>query len=118
MKHHAITLLIISAALMAIVGCSAFAPEPAYNPSPMDGATGVLAGIDLAWTGPEGATFTVYFGTSSSFGAPVAEGLTTDFYDPAPLDDLTAGQTYFWRVDSIVGGTLLEGEVWSFTLAP
>lgn len=115
---HATKLFSILGVLAVIAGCSLFAPEPAYNPSPMDGATGVLAGIDLTWAGPQGATFDVYFGTSMSFGSPAAVGLTSDLYDPAPLDDLVAGQTYFWRVDSIVNGNTIEGDVWSFTLAP
>jgi hypothetical protein len=116
MKKYWIQAVVV-AAILLMAGCSAVAPEPAHSPSPSDGATGVLAGIDLAWVGPEDATFNVYFGTSASFGTPAAQGLTVDLYDPAPLDDLTPGTTYYWRVDSVVDGNTIEGFVWSFTLA-
>jgi len=116
MKNVVKYVSILFAFTVLLVGCSLFGPEAAYDPSPADGATGVLAGIELSWTGADGASFEVYFGTSSS-PTKVAT-VETAAYDPAPSDDLVAGSTYYWKVDTLKGTARTDGELWSFTVAP
>ena len=87
------------------------APEPATNPSPADGATGVGINADLTWAAGTGATsHDVYFGTSIT---PVfVRNQTTTSYDPCTLDSNT---TYYWRIDEVGTSGTTTGIIWSFT---
>ncbi len=91
----------------------------AGNPSPADGATGVAANVQLTWLpGDKAVGHDVYLGTDQAL---VAQGAAEVFmgrqvasvYDPGILQ---LGKTYHWRVDEqLMGGTLKQGPVWSFT---
>jgi hypothetical protein len=89
-------------------------PDAATSPSPADAATDVSITADLSWTAGSGATsHDVYFGTdstpdSSEFKQNQA-GVT---YDPGTL---TAGITYYWRIDEKNATGTTTGTVWSFT---
>ncbi len=92
-------------------------PEPMFSardPSPADGATGILLSY-LTWTAGAGAVYhDVYFGTDPN--PPKVGHQTWVVYMGAGL---TPGTTYYWRVDEIESnGTVHEGKVWSFVAAP
>ena len=91
--------------------------DKATAPEPADGATGVPMPL-LRWTAGEGAAaHEVYFGTSPELTEADFKGRQTNtvYYEPVPL---TPGQTYYWRVDEVLGdGTVATGNVWSFALA-
>lgn len=78
----------------------------------------------LRWTPMLGATgYRVYLGTSS---AAVAQATTTSSEylgeitgASIPLNSpLTLDQTYYWRVDIVVNGAVVAGEVYTFFVAP
>jgi hypothetical protein len=91
----------------------------AYKPSPADGAIGVTMAL-LQWTKGETALFhDVYLGTSPELTAAdrtaARQGFPMYFHGPG----LMPGVTYYWRVDEIeAGGTVYQGDVWSFTVMP
>ncbi len=96
----------------------------AYEPRPRDGAKWVdQAAGTLRWqAGQNAIKHDVYFGTDKDAvtqgAAGVSKGtLTAPVFDAGQL---TAGTTYYWRVDEILlDGTKRTGAVWSFTtLAP
>ena len=87
-------------------------------------ADGILVGLDvntdLSWTAGYGAaSYDVYFG-SNGLAVLLADRLsplymsnqTETTYDPGTL---TAGQQYFWRVDTVEpNDNIIKGEVWDF----
>ena len=91
---------------------------------PSDGQNQVLVQTTLAWTASiAGFQYDLYFGTDrqavadATTGSPEYLGrLTANSY--APANALTAGATYYWRVDAVASsGGIGTGEVWSFTTA-
>ena len=86
------------------------------NPNPQHGATGVDEEIDLSWTcgdpNNDIVTYEVYIGKTNP--PPLkAIGVTSCYYDPGRLDDLT---TYYWRVNAIdIYGASSLGPIWQFT---
>jgi len=88
-------------------------PGQASNPSPANGATSVAITTDLSWTAGSGATsHDVYFGTTSPGTFRGNQAGTT--YDTGTM---TAGTTYYWRIDEKNAGGTTAGVVWSFTTA-
>lgn len=87
-------------------------PAPASNPSPADGATGVLqTSVVLSWKAGSGSeSHDVYLGTSSP-GAFQA-GQTNTTFSPGQLSPVT---TYYWRIDERNRSGATIGRVWSFT---
>jgi hypothetical protein len=86
-------------------------PGPPANPSPADGATGVVSSPSLNWTSGSGsASHDVYFGTSSS--PPFVQNTTGTSYSPAAL---IAGKTYYWRVEAKNSVGTAASPTWSFT---
>jgi len=93
----------------------------ARKPSPADGATGVTVSL-LTWTPGETAVLEdVYLSTTPDLTeanrvASRQSILYKMYYSVTPF---TPGQTYYWRVDAIDGaGTVIPGDVWSFTMNP
>lgn len=91
----------------------------ASNPSPADGTSGVAEGTVLNWSSGMGATsHIVYLGADlggvtngdSNLKVGTQSGST---YDPGTL---IKGETYYWRIDEVNGGTVTAGNVWSFTM--
>jgi len=107
--------------LLAGKYCAAWirSPEPmflAQNPSPADGATGVLAAF-LTWTKGGSAQFhDVYFGTDPN--PPFISRTPMAMY--YHVAGLTPGTTYYWRIDEVEidGKTIYTGPIWSFVSAP
>jgi len=92
----------------------------AFQPTPADGATGVLPGLVLTWmSGTDATGEHVYFGSDM---AAVAAGDASvdqgDAFDPQfNTGSLRSSTTYYWRVDTVKGGSMVQGDVWSFTTA-
>ena len=98
------------------------APPPqleAYNPVPLDGATGVITPL-LQWTQGETAIWNkVYLATHRE----LTEADLVSPLHPVALyfhvPGLEPGATYYWRIDEVEpDGTTHTGTVWSFTAAP
>ncbi len=94
-------------------------PSVPSNPTPTNGATNQLVGIDLMWecVDPEGdaITYTIYFGTETN--PPLAAtGVTGATYFVGSLQYLT---TYYWKIVATDNqGNSTEGPVWSFVTQP
>ncbi len=97
----------------------------ATNPSPFDGERNVpFVGTTLSWTpGTDSNSHDVYFGTDSSAVASAttssAEFETNTDTNSHPPGAMLFGKKYYWRIDEVneAAGTLVKGNVWSFTVA-
>lgn len=70
--------------------------------------------VTLKWTGsPNTSTFAVYFGTDPQALVKKAD-VTYSAAAALSVDGLTAGSTYYWRVDASNAKGLSVGETWSF----
>ncbi len=100
----------------------------AINPSPADGALDVPAYTDLGWTAGTGSEkHDVYFGTDATAvtNATTSSSEYMTRQDPnvfansslVPAPELAT--TYYWRIDEVnlTGGTVIDGDIWSFTTA-
>jgi len=102
-------------------------PNPkATGPVPEDGDVIEDIFVELTWTAGAGATTNkVYVSDDADVVAQgTAEAVETTEASlvvgslDAPLGpSLTPGATYYWRVDA-VGDETIEGDVWSFSVAP
>ncbi|MCB2154986.1 choice-of-anchor D domain-containing protein [bacterium] len=87
-------------------------PQPASNPWPPDGATGIPTDLTLTWTGDPAATdFEVWLDTVDPPTLPPLYTPTPDWY----VSGLATDQTYFWQVNSWDGSQWTYGPVWSFS---
>jgi agmatine deiminase len=90
-------------------------PYVPFDPSPADGAEGVLVTADLSWSGgdpdEDDVTYAVYFGPSDPPGF-MAGGLTDPAYD---LPVLNYDTEYFWYVRAYDGYAYVSGPTCSFT---
>jgi len=101
------------------------APEPAWDPSPMDGTKEADPNLGLSWRPGNSASWhDVYFGTdfsevtnadTSSSVYKGRQSVDANSYDPpGPLEP---EPTYYWRVDEVNPGYPdSKGNVWSFTV--
>jgi hypothetical protein len=91
----------------------------AGDPTPPDGAEGIMIPL-LQWQAGDTAAFhDVYFGTNPTPGAAqFMVRQTFAIYWHAP--GVTPGTTYYWRIDEVEadGTTIHKGDVWSFTSTP
>ncbi|MEN6627421.1 MAG: hypothetical protein ABFD69_14450 [Candidatus Sumerlaeia bacterium] len=98
------------------------AAAQATTPNPADGGT-VQAGKPLRWEAPDGeyaeSSFQVYLGTSQTAVTNATRASAeykgdigfTAVWLPRPA--LTAGKTYYWRVDTVNAfGQVTKGKVW------
>jgi len=93
--------------------------DTAYYPTPVDKANDVPVATTLTWKLPIGALdHRLYLSDSreavTQAAAGADKGLVKEIpFAPASLKSLT---TYYWRVDeTIAGGSIKAGPVWSFT---
>jgi len=92
-------------------------PYTPNTPIPADNDINIPTSVDLNWTsghllGGE-ITYDLKLSTTATPSDIIADGLTTNTYDPGPL---TNGTDYYWQViarDS--EGIISEGPVWHFT---
>lgn len=90
------------------------APGQVSNPSPGDGATGIAASTSLGWGAASGAiTYDVYLNTSSNLSGSYIGSTSGTSFDPGSL---TAGASYFWRVDAVNSDGTTAGLVWGFSV--
>ena len=92
----------------------------ASRPNPADGAENVIFPL-FEWKPGGTAKFhDVYFGTNPTPGAAefkISQPLAWAMY--YHLEPLIPGTTYYWRIDEVeADGTIITGDVWSFTAAP
>ena len=89
-------------------------PGKAVNPSPANGATGVVQDPVLRWdSGGHTTSYDVYLGTASRLGASeLQQTQATRTYYPRGL---RAGTRYYWRIDAKNGQGTTPGDVWTFT---
>ena len=96
----------------------------AYDPDPMDQAGDVSADKMLSWTAASNAvSHDVYIGTDAGAVADANtnddECVSIEQADPnyTPGSPLTAGETYYWRIDEYDSGDVVtKGPVWEFTV--
>ena len=92
-------------------------PAKAFRPMPWNGMTAVSTDVgSLSWVEGESAstvTHDVYFGTNSTPDTNEFQGnQTAATFGPGTL---SAGTTYYWRVDQVNAQGTSTGDVWSFT---
>lgn len=95
---------------------------PAFNPSPVQNATGVGYDTALNWTpGSNAVTHLVYLGLNSNSvaqAAPASPEFKGALTNAALAAALSGGTTYYWRVDEVAGVNTNIGAVWLFSTAP
>jgi hypothetical protein len=91
-------------------------PLPPYDPSPIHESAleGYTGNITLRWKGGLKTTqYKLYLGSDAS-NLPFVSDISLN--DPSYLlTQLTAGTTYYWRVDALGPAGISTGPVWSFT---
>jgi hypothetical protein len=95
------------------------AAHPAYKPDPANGTADVTSPM-FQWTmGKTAALNDVYFGTDPNLGPDTFKS-RQPFALYVPMEPLTPGARYYWRIDSIEadGVTIYTGDVWTFTVMP
>jgi len=98
-----------------------FQDKIASSPVPPALSTTVKSNADLMWLNAYQATkHQVYFGEEqktveqANTKSPQYQGeFKHNIYTPKKL---TSGQSYYWRVDAIVEGQVIKGDVWSFAV--
>ncbi len=97
-------------------------PEKAWGSKPADGAAYIDPNTVLEWSsGLNAFEHDVYFGTdraaveAGTGGTKKATAQPTMTYEPGTL---TRGVTYYWRIDEVVSGARVTGDIWSFTVRP
>lgn len=95
---------------------------PTRGRTPADGAI-VSAPSSLAWGAMPGASaYRIYFGTSEA-GVQDATAASPEFLGQVNGlsiglgQPLTNGQTYYWRIDFVVGGEVAKGDLNTFTVS-
>ena len=92
----------------------------ASNPVPVNNGQTSYEFADLMWLeGYEAESSDIYFGTSevaienaSRISSEYKGNQVSNIFYPG---ELTAGQTYYWRVDAVSGEDIVKGRVWKFT---
>ncbi len=96
-------------------------PKKAFNPSPADGSKFIAPDVKLTWQGGFGAILHhVYFGDNFADVDAGTGGTSkgpTGVKTYTPAGPLTAGKTYYWRIDEFDGSATNKGDVWVFTIA-
>jgi hypothetical protein len=92
-------------------------PDSPILSSPANGATNQPPGLSLTWnTVSNASTYRVQLSTTSSFATTVVDDSTLTVLTKA-VGPLTAGTTYYWRVNAkSEGGTGAWSAYWSFTI--
>ncbi|MFC1765256.1 LamG domain-containing protein [Planctomycetota bacterium] len=93
-------------------------------PYPNSSAVAIPQEITLAWTpGHRALAQALYIGPTAQIVMSATEPngvFTPDDLSEFTLHDLTWGQTYFWRVDTVTSDTqqdLIPGKIWTFTVS-
>jgi hypothetical protein len=94
-------------------------PPMAYNPTPANAAYCYDRDISLKWTPANGVTSqTLYFSTDyNSVRDSLPSALKATLASDAasyPIADLQMSTKYYWRINQVVNGSTVYGQVWSF----
>jgi hypothetical protein len=86
----------------------------AHSPVPARASTGVYPSVQLNWQEPEvpNATFDLYFGTNPDITSNTKYTNVHPPFETGTLDYITP---YYWRVDTVVGADIFQGDEWNFT---
>ena len=107
--------------VVLLLGCkSATTPSVPVKPSmpsPTNNATGVDHSTVLSWSYPAASTdttvkYTLYLDTINPPVKNVAGNFTAQSYSAA---NLANQKTYYWQVNVAKSGTIVTGDVWTFT---
>jgi hypothetical protein len=102
-------------------------PNIAWNPKPFDGETGILMPYlshtgSISWSpGNNAVSHDLYLGTDFD-AVNNATPASAEYVRNQSLEDINDtptlkwGQTYYWRVDEVNGGTTWKGDVWTFAM--
>ena len=97
-------------------------PGQAWYEMPFTGSVWQPSVITLRWSpGDSADSHDVYLGTSFDDVDTGAGGTfqgNQDVNSYSPAGSLILEQTYYWRIDEVIGETTLKGAVWNFTVAP
>jgi hypothetical protein len=113
-------IFILLTALLLVAGT--YAQPLVYTPTlkaPEDGATKQVPNVTVSWNAISGSLnlqYQVQVDTTASFNSPLLVSVTQTLLTGYMLNQLFFGQTYYWRVRAIDGGTSPWSEVWSFTV--
>ncbi len=84
----------------------------ARTPIPNNGAYNAKIDTDLIWLeGRHGESSNVYFGSNPSDLKFQGNQINNIF---TPKEQLIAGQTYYWRIDTVTEKGTIPGDVWMF----
>lgn len=100
--------------------------QKAWRPVPAHGKDNVPVNgsVVLTWMAGDGATqHDVYVGTDYTQvlnATPLSLGIFRGRQSGASymLSNAVGGQTYYWRIDEVVGSDVVKGDVWQFTTIP
>ncbi len=111
------TIIAVVVVMLCCVLPMAKATKPktaATNPSPGDGMTTGTIVSELKWkSGVNAKSHKIYFGTDTNQLPLLAEVESSSYGD---LPELEEGTRYYWLVSEVWDdGTVIVGEVWSFT---
>ncbi len=101
--------------LMQLSQTDPTAKAMATKPQPREGATVGLESVSkLKWRpGVNAKSHKIYFGTQAG-QLPLLAEVKSSSHDELP--ELEEGSKYYWRVDEVwADGTVITGDVWSFT---
>lgn len=86
----------------------------AHSPIPSVATEGVDISVQLDWQEPSvpGSTFDLYFGSNLDVTSNPKTTDVAPLFNPGALEYITP---YYWRIDTIVGAEVFEGDLWSFT---
>jgi hypothetical protein len=85
--------------------------DKATSPVPFDGAVGVPTSTRLSWLpGSNSMSHAIYFGMINP--PPFLASTTNASW---PVSNLLSQTTYFWRVDELIPGATITGDLWTFT---
>jgi hypothetical protein len=96
----------------------------AQNPYPAHENSYGNTGVELTWVpgpnAPSVDSYNVYLSdnwTDVNDGALVADKGSVNTASLS-INDLVKGQTYYWRVDTLIGADVYRGNIWNFTIVP
>ncbi|MDC2993854.1 hypothetical protein OAZ88_01020, partial [bacterium] len=86
--------------------------KKAKTPIPQNGAYNAKLDTDLMWLeGRNSISNDIYFGSDPS-DLQFQGNQTNNIF--TPKEPLTAGQTYYWRIDTVTDQETIPGDVWMF----
>jgi len=92
-----------------------YVPVQAFEPKPVENASGVDIATTLSWRpGREATSHKVFYGADRdavAAGTAASKTVTDHSYTPTSMD---FGADYFWKVDEIGDAGTYAGDVWTF----